>query len=126
MNIWLIIYGFMSRYSNFHLYGDVTITGERLQNLVLCSVLRIFEQGDIFIVPHLLWHGTSVFLVSFEGPPHSVFSYHTQGDVEDISNIDPHESHSVTSYDMQGDAEDLAILTWILKGLKYSNVHWHP
>jgi hypothetical protein len=24
--------------------------------------LRAFEQGGIFIVPHLLWHGTSVFL----------------------------------------------------------------
>jgi hypothetical protein len=33
-------------------YGD--ITGEGLQNLGLCSVLRAFEQGGIFIVPHLL------------------------------------------------------------------------
>jgi hypothetical protein len=32
--------------------------------------LRAFEQGGIFIVPHLLWHGTSVFPVSSEGPPH--------------------------------------------------------
>jgi hypothetical protein len=38
----------------FHLYGDVTITGEGLQNLGLCSALRAFEQGEIFIVPHLL------------------------------------------------------------------------
>jgi hypothetical protein len=35
-------------------YGDVTIAGERLQNLSLCSALRAFEQGGIFIVPHLL------------------------------------------------------------------------
>lgn len=29
-----------------------------------------FEMGGIFIVPnHLLCHGTSVFKVSFEGPP---------------------------------------------------------
>jgi hypothetical protein len=41
--------------------GYVTITGEGLQNLVLCSALRAFEQGGIFIVPHLLWHGDSVF-----------------------------------------------------------------
>jgi hypothetical protein len=39
---------------NFHLYGDVTIAGEGLQNLGLSSALRAFEQGGIFIVPHLL------------------------------------------------------------------------
>jgi hypothetical protein len=50
----LIIYSFTSRSRVFHLYGDVTIAGEGLQNLGLCSVLRAFEQGGIFIVPHLL------------------------------------------------------------------------
>jgi hypothetical protein len=51
-----IIQGFTFRSRIFHLYGDVTITGEGLQNLDLhvCSVLRAFEQGGIFIVPHLL------------------------------------------------------------------------
>jgi hypothetical protein len=34
--------------------GDVTIIGEGLQNLGLCSALRAFEQGGIFIVTHLL------------------------------------------------------------------------
>ena len=29
------------------------MTGEGLQNLGLCSALRAFEQGGIFIVPHL-------------------------------------------------------------------------
>jgi hypothetical protein len=38
----------------FHLFGDVIITGEGLQNLGLCSALRAFEQGGIFIVPQLL------------------------------------------------------------------------
>jgi hypothetical protein len=37
-----------------YLYEDVTIAGEGLQNLSLCSALRAFEQGGIFIVPHLL------------------------------------------------------------------------
>jgi hypothetical protein len=37
-----------------HLYGDVTIASDGLQNLVVCSALRAFEQGGIFIVPHLL------------------------------------------------------------------------
>jgi hypothetical protein len=43
-----------------------------------------YEEGGIFIVPHLLWHGASVYPVSSEGPPHSVASYDTQGDVEDL------------------------------------------
>jgi hypothetical protein len=36
------------------LKSDVTITGEGLQNLALCSALTAFEKGGIFIVPHLL------------------------------------------------------------------------
>jgi hypothetical protein len=40
---------------NFSLiYGNFTIAGKGLQNLGLCSALRAFEQGGIFIVPHLL------------------------------------------------------------------------
>jgi hypothetical protein len=83
---WLIIYGFTCTSCSriFHLYGDVTIAGEGLQNLGLCSALRAFEQEGIFIVSHLLWHRTSVFLVSSEGPPHSVTSYDTRGDMEDL------------------------------------------
>jgi hypothetical protein len=50
----LIIYGFTSGSRVFHLYGDITITGEGLQNLGICSALRAFEQGGIFIVPQLL------------------------------------------------------------------------
>jgi hypothetical protein len=39
----------------FYLYGDITIASEGLQNLGLISLaLRAFEQGRIFIVPHLL------------------------------------------------------------------------
>jgi hypothetical protein len=34
--------------------GDITITGEGLQNLGLCSALMAFEQGRIYIAPHLL------------------------------------------------------------------------
>jgi hypothetical protein len=68
----------------FHLYGEVTIAGEGLQNLGLCSALRAFEQGGIFIVPHLLWHGASVLQFSFVRPPFSVAFYDTQRDVEDL------------------------------------------
>jgi hypothetical protein len=52
---WLIDYlRFYVPLKIFHLYGDVTIAGGRLQNLDLYSVLRAFEQGGIFIVPNLL------------------------------------------------------------------------
>jgi hypothetical protein len=81
---WLIIYCLTSRSRIFHIHGDVTITGEGLQNLGLCLALRAFEQGGIFIVPHLLWHGASDFPVSSKGPPHAVASYDTQGDVENL------------------------------------------
>jgi hypothetical protein len=69
----------------FFIYMETSplpVTG--LQNLGLCSALTAFEQGWIFIVPHLLWHRTSVFSVSSEGPPHSVASYNTRGGVEDL------------------------------------------
>jgi hypothetical protein len=71
---WLIIYDFMSRSRILYLYGDIAIAHEGLQNFGLCLALRSFEQGGIFIVPHLLWHGTSVFPVSAEGLPHLVAS----------------------------------------------------
>ena len=35
-------------------------------------------------MPHLLWHGTSVYLVSFEGTPHSVASYNICKEVSRI------------------------------------------
>jgi hypothetical protein len=38
-----VVYSFTSRSRIFHLYGDVTIAGEELQNLGLCSALRTFE-----------------------------------------------------------------------------------
>jgi hypothetical protein len=46
----LIIYGFMSCSGIFHLYGDITIVGEGLQNFGLCLALRAFEQGGEFTV----------------------------------------------------------------------------
>jgi hypothetical protein len=52
---------FTFRWRIFPLYGDVTIASEGLLNLSLCSVLEAFEQGGIFIVPHLLWHGLGGF-----------------------------------------------------------------
>jgi hypothetical protein len=76
----LCVYYFMSQSRIFHWYGDVTIAGEGLQKLGLCS----FEQEGIFIMPHLLLHRTFVFPVSSEGRPHSVIPYNTQGGVKDL------------------------------------------
>jgi hypothetical protein len=50
----LIIYGFTFRSRIFHLYGDITVAGEELQNVGLCLALRAFEQEGIFIMTHLL------------------------------------------------------------------------
>ena len=54
INMQIFVFGLPSPLRIFHLYGDVTIAGEGLQNLGLCSALRAFEQGGIFIVQHLL------------------------------------------------------------------------
>ena len=70
---------------NFLLSEDITMAGEGLQNLG--SALKAFEQEEIFVVTHLLWHGTSVFPVSSEGPPQSIASYDTNGDAEGLQMI---------------------------------------
>jgi hypothetical protein len=77
---WMIIYCLKSRSKIFDLYGGANITGEGL-HLSWWSVLRTCEQGG-FILPHQLWHGVSVFLVSSEGSPHFGASCDTQGDEE--------------------------------------------
>ena len=57
----------------FHLYGQVSISGERLQNQGLSSAVTSFEQGKIFIVPHLLCPKEHV--------PHLVVLYDKQEDL---------------------------------------------
>jgi hypothetical protein len=65
---------------------------EGLQNLGLCSALRALEQGGIFIVPHLLWHGLSIFPVSSKDHPiQSPITTH-KGMWRIYSNPDPHGS----------------------------------
>jgi hypothetical protein len=81
---WLILCSFTSRSRIFHLYGDVSSTGEELQSLGPCSALSALEQGGIFIMPHLLWHGTSVLPVSSEEPLHLIAYYDLQGDAEEL------------------------------------------
>jgi hypothetical protein len=81
----------------FHSYGGVTITGERLQNLGLCSVRRASKQGGIFILPHLLQNRVSGFPVSFEGlkAPFSCLIWHARGVLRTYS--DPEHQGSLFS-----------------------------
>ena len=63
---WLILFvclfvcGLSSHSRIFHSFGDVTITGERLQFFDLCSAIMAIKQWGFFNVSHLLWHGASV------------------------------------------------------------------
>jgi hypothetical protein len=80
----------------------------RAINLGLCSALRAFQQGGVFIVPHLLWHWVSVFPVSSDGPLRLNAAYEWQGDAEEMqSGSSRIPIHAVSSCDMQGDTEDL-------------------
>ena len=54
---------------NFRSYGDVTITGERLQ--ILTYALHLWPlsiEGTFFSVPHLQRHGSSVYNGRLRGP----------------------------------------------------------
>jgi hypothetical protein len=73
----------------FFSYGGIIIASEELQIFRLYSALKTFEQGGIFIVPHLLWqgrifivphllcYGASIFPVYSEGLSHLIASYDT-------------------------------------------------
>jgi hypothetical protein len=58
---------------------SLPFTGEGLCNLDICSVLRAFEQGKIFLVPHLLWHGTSIVPVFWRAVPFDCHFQHERG-----------------------------------------------
>ena len=62
----------------------VIISSEGLQNLGLGLRPVILKQGRIFIVPHPVWHGTSVFKVSIGVPPH----WFAFNDMQGYSNSD--------------------------------------
>ena len=63
-----------------------------LQNVVLGSAPSAFKQGGIFIVPHLLWHEASVFVVSSRRLPHVVALYENKGVLKTYySNTDPNK-----------------------------------
>ena len=90
----------------------VTIFGEVLQNLSPCSrhLIPVCEQGEIFIVPHLLSHGTSVFAVSSEGPPNLVTSYDKQGVLGTSTYPDLHDSNLSVSSTSVTSSETLMLI----------------
>ena len=53
--------GLTSHSKILYSYWDVNITCEGLQIFNLCSTLMVIEQWGFFSVPHLLWHGASVY-----------------------------------------------------------------
>ena len=69
-----VVYFFVGFFVLFSVYCPardcfIIIVGEGLQNLEHCSVPTTFSQRGIFIVPPLLFHGASVFVVSSEATP---------------------------------------------------------
>jgi hypothetical protein len=96
---WFIHY-FTSCSRIFQLYGDVTITGEGLHNLGLCSALRAFEHGGIFIMSPAVTRVLG-FPVSSEGPSHVITSCDSQGVAEDQSYRILTGPHLLASYDTQ-------------------------
>jgi hypothetical protein len=76
----LFIYCFTSCSRIFHLYGDVTITGEELQILGVCSALVAFEQGEILIVTR----GLNFSGLILRTTPFCRFLRHTRGCGESI------------------------------------------
>ena len=53
--------------TRIHSYWVVTITGEELQILEICSALMAIEQSGFFSVPHLLRQGSSVYNGNIRG-----------------------------------------------------------
>jgi hypothetical protein len=74
----LFVYCFTSHSRIFHLNGDVTIAGEGLQNLGLCSHSGLWAEGSSPC--HTCCDtGPSFFWSRLKDRPHSVVSYDTQG-----------------------------------------------
>ena len=67
LSVGLFVLGFSSYSRIFHSYGDSPLP-LKAANFDLCSALMAIEQLGFFSVPHLLWHGASVFNSHVHGP----------------------------------------------------------
>jgi hypothetical protein len=104
---------------------SLTIAGEGLQNLGLCSALRDFEQGGIFIVPHLLWHGTSRFIRSHlkDRPIQSPLTTHV-GMWRTNSDPDPHgEITQRKTSEILKALYQILLEIWQIQNRQFSNLH---
>ena len=64
----LFVWGLSSHMRIFHSYGDVIITGEGLQFFTFTRHSWQLSSEGFLSVPHLLWHGASVFNGHLRGP----------------------------------------------------------
>jgi hypothetical protein len=94
-------------------------------HLGLCSALRAFEQGGIFIVPHFLWHGTSVFPVSSERLPQFKSPLMTRmGMRRTYSNLDPHGVLSLVPWNMNTSWRTLLLVPQLFTQWPWTLTHF--
>ena len=84
------VFCLMSHSRKFSIHGEERhFCGKGLQNFVGCPAFTIFDQGGIFIVPHMYSNGASAFMLSFEGLPLLDALYIKQGVLRIYCNVDP-------------------------------------
>ena len=91
-SVWVFFFVFclMSHSRKFSIHGEERhFCGKGLQNFVGCPAFTIFDQGGIFIVPHMYSNGASSFMLSFEGLPLLDALYIKQGVLRIYCNLDP-------------------------------------
>ena len=64
----LFVWGFSSHSRIVHSYGKNHHYRWRAANFDRCSALMAIEQYGFFSVPHVLWHGSSVYYGHLRGP----------------------------------------------------------
>ena len=62
----LFVLSLSSHSSIFHSFGDITIAGEGLQ--ILTYARHLWPLRGLFSLPHLQWHGASVYNGHLQGP----------------------------------------------------------
>jgi hypothetical protein len=95
----------------------------------LCSLLRAFEQGEIFIMPHSCHTCWPWFFWSHpKDRPFIPLLQHTRGCGGSILTRIIKGPHSVTSYNTQGDTEDLFLpkSPWVSTSIQIKDnmSHW--
>ena len=66
--VWFFLLGFIIPLENFSLIWKRRHYRWRTANFDLCCALMAIEQWGFFSVPHLLWHGASVYNGLLRGP----------------------------------------------------------